>query len=132
MPILAKKAIRRTAGIKHGQVVATGMAPTFADPIGNTVGRKWIAIPMQHALSRSAGQVDQATILYSPQTAKSEFTFSDLAFVAAQFTGHAFRLMRGFAGKTKFLAGALVTGFNVWLGVSEITEQAIPTNANGC
>ena len=39
--------------------------------------------------------------------------------------------MRRFAGKTEFLAGALVTGFNVWLGVSEITEQAIPANSDG-
>ena len=89
MPVLAEEAIRGAAGIKHGQVVGTGMAPSFTNPVSYAIGRKGIAIPVQHTLRRCASKVNQAMILYSAQTAKSEFTFSDLAFVAAQFTGYA-------------------------------------------
>jgi hypothetical protein len=83
MPVLAKKAIRGAARIKHSQVVISRMITSFANPISCTIGRQGIAIPIQHAIGGSAGEVDQATILNSPQTAKSELTFSDLAFVAA-------------------------------------------------
>ena len=131
MPVLAKKAIRGAARIEHGQVVVTRMTSSLANPVSYTIGRQGIAIPIQHAIGGSAGEVDQATILNSTKTAKSELTFGDLAFVAAQFAGNIVMLARWFAWKTEFLASALVTGFNVWLGAGEFVEQAISTNADG-
>jgi len=73
----------------------------------------------------------QATILYSAQTTKSELTLTDLTFIAAKFTRHTSRLMRWFAGKTEFLAGASMAGLNVCLGVCKITEQAFPADTDG-
>lgn len=85
---------------------------------------------MQHAFGRSTSQVDQATILNGAQTAKSKFPFSNLAFIAAQFAGNAVVLSGWLAWKTEFLASDLVTCFNVWVGIGEIVDNAIPTSAD--
>jgi hypothetical protein len=107
------------------------MLSSLANPVSYAIGRQGIAIPIQHAISGSAGEVDQATTLYSAQTTKSELTFGDMAFVGAQFAGNTVMLARWFAWKTEFLASVLVNGFNVWLGAGEFGEQAISTNADG-
>ena len=67
----------------------------------------------------------------STQAAKSVLTFSDLAFVAAQFAENAARIIGWFAWKTKFQASADVVVLNVWLGIGEIAGNTISAYPDG-
>jgi hypothetical protein len=92
---LTEEAVERTAGVEDGEVVATVLAMSAADPVGYTVRGKRIPIPVKDAALGCPCQVDEPAVFDGPQTAESALVFSDLALPRAEFTLHTAVRTRG-------------------------------------
>jgi hypothetical protein len=83
MPILAEETVQRATLIKNSEIMFAGLLASRAYPIGHTVGGQWIAIPVQDASLRRAGNVIQPVMTNSSQAAEPPFPLANLALIGA-------------------------------------------------
>ena len=94
VPILAEQAVERTASVEHSQVVITPLGVTAADPIGYTVGRERIPVPVEKATARRSCVMDQPPTLYRAHPAVTETPLSDAAILDTQSAADSIRRIR--------------------------------------
>jgi hypothetical protein len=91
IPVLAEKAIHRTAFVKNCQIVFTTMLVTLTYPIRHTVCRQGIMVVPQQSMSRGAREVYQSSLLDLSQSAKSLLSLANPALVGTVMTGSSLR-----------------------------------------
>jgi hypothetical protein len=105
MPVLTEETVCGTACVEYGQVVATSMFATFANPVGHAVGRQRIAIPVEKTACGCPGEMNKLAIARCPESTEAALVFANHALVAAQHTTDAGGMARRFGWQIKRSTG---------------------------
>ncbi len=131
VPVLAEKAVEAASAIENGQVDVSVLSVPLADPIGHTVGREWVVVPVQDAFRGDPGQVYQLALLVFPQPAKAPLALGDAAVVDAQGATYAIGLVRRFRGQIELTTRFSLHFLEIWQYLCGMRTDAINAGANG-